>query len=203
MRIAIEGPVGNLEARWTEAKSSIEVTALLCHPHPQYGGSMQDAVLETSANVLLDHGISCVRFNFRGVGASAGQYDNGIGEVDDLIAAHAWVRREYPAHDIWLLGYSFGANIVWRAQEALAPSHTILVAPPVGMMTFTESNTPASVYAIAGDRDDFVKESSLQELLHNQAHIIPGADHFFSGYHRELADAVGQAIAPALQRPDG
>ena len=72
MHIAIEGPVGNLEARWTEAKSSIEVTALLCHPHPQYGGSMQDAVLETSANVLLDHGISCVRFNFRGVGASRG-----------------------------------------------------------------------------------------------------------------------------------
>ncbi|NKC01359.1 MAG: alpha/beta fold hydrolase [Pseudomonadales bacterium] len=198
-RLEIEGPAGSLEANMTEAEASIGVTAILCHPHPLYGGSMQDAVLETSASVLLDHGVGCLRFNFRGVGASTGQHDKGIGEVDDLAAVHGWVSREYPDHKIWLLGYSFGANVVWRAKDALNPAHTILVAPPVGAMEFTESTNESSVYAIAGDRDDFVKEANLQKLMVGQAHIIAGADHFFSGHHRELVDAVGQAIAPALR----
>ena len=196
--LQIEGPAGALEARHDAPDYALQITAVLCHPHPQYGGSMHDAVLDTTARVLLDHGVNCLRFNFRGVGGSAGQYDNGVGEVDDLMAVANWVVAENPEHSLWLLGYSFGSNIVARSLDTLSPDHAVLIAPPIGMMDFSGATANESLYAIAGSNDDFVDEGKLLEFLGDRAQIIQGADHFFGGFHAELADAVGQAISGKL-----
>ena len=192
--IEIQGSAGVLEARTDQASESRNITAVLCHPHPQYGGSMHDGVVDVAAGVMLDHGIDCVRFNFRGVGRSEGVYDNGIGELDDLGAVANWVRDQNPDHKLWLAGYSFGSNIVFRSLAGLKPEFALLIAPPIGMMEFPEDVDTSNVHAIAGDRDDFVDANKLMERFGDRANILNGADHFFGGYYGPLGDAVAQAI---------
>ncbi len=192
----IESPSGALEARWDEAAGGAETTAVLCHPHPQYGGSMHDAVLQTAAEVLLDAGISCLRFNFRGVGSSDGRYDNGVGEADDLLAASAWAASNQPNHTIWWLGYSFGAAVVWSALQTLQPPRAILIAPPVGMMDLNARPPDhTEILAIAGDQDSFVDSGALAGWSAAQTHIISGADHFFGAHHSDLAAAIKKLCA--------
>ncbi len=194
----IQGPSGLIEARFDEAEAAKPIHAVLCHPHPQYGGSMHDAVLDAAAQVLLDHGISCLRFNFRGVGSSEGSYDNGVGEVDDLLAAVTFLRTQNPDHALWLVGYSFGSNIVAKAIASVAPDNAVLVAPPVKVMDFSAITDRHEVYAISGSRDDFIDAVKLEALLGERAFLIEGADHFFSGFYRELSDAVAQIVAAGL-----
>lgn len=186
----IDGPCGNLESRLDTAPVEKTTTAVLCHPHPQYGGSMYDGVLDTVAGVLLKKGINCLRFNFRGVGASDGAYDEGVGEVEDLYAVANWVAAEYPRDDLWLCGYSFGSSIVWRSLAQLRPVQTILIAPPVGMMNFPEQPLTTAVIGIAGDADNFVNVEAYQQLLGDSATVLAGADHFFSGMHATLETSL-------------
>ena len=193
--IEIQGSAGLIEARTDQASESRHITTVLCHPHPQYGGSMHDGVIDVAASVMLDHGIDCVRFNFRGVGRSEGVYDNGIGEVDDLASVAAWVHEQSPDHTLWLAGYSFGSSIVFRSLEQLSPDFALLIAPPIGMMEFPEGVDTANVHAIAGDRDDFVDIEELNQRFGARAHVLSGADHFFGGYYGPLRDAVAQAIS--------
>jgi len=190
----IDGPAGTLEVRVDEAPAGAHISALLCHPHPQYGGSMHDAVLQTAVDALLVRGVDCVRFNFRGVGASSGSHDKGAGEVDDLLAVSAWVHDTYPEHEIWWLGYSFGAAMAWRAMQQSQPARTILIAPPVGMMDFSGTASTATIDAIAGDRDDFVDGDKLANLDGVATHIVTGADHFFAGHHAQLAQTLAQVL---------
>ena len=143
--IEIQGSAGALEAKTDQASEGRDITAVLCHPHPQYGGSMHDGVVDVAAGIMLDHGIDCVRFNFRGVGRSEGVYDNGIGELDDLGAVANWVRDQNPDHKLWLAGYSFGSNIVFRSLAGLKPEFALLIAPPIGMMEFPEDVDTSNV----------------------------------------------------------
>ncbi len=196
--MSIEGPAGKLEIQVDDAPQAGNITAILCHPHPQYGGSMHDAVVGTATEVLLDHGIGCVRFNFRGVGGSEGRFDNGVGEVEDLLAVVDWQRQTHPEHSLWLAGYSFGSNIVWRSLDRAKPAFALLIAPPVGLMDYSGEKTDVPVAAIAGNRDDFVDAEKFQQWLGDQAYLIEGADHFFGGYHRNLADLVAQIVAAQL-----
>ena len=190
----IPGPAGPLQAQHDSASNPAGITAVLCHPHPQYGGSMYDGVLQTAAEVLLANGVDCLRFNFRGVGGSAGHYDNGEGEAADLLAVADWVRANYPDHLQWWLGYSFGAAMVWRALQTQQPVRAVLIAPPVGMLDFSGTEVDVPIDAIAGDRDDFVDTSKLNTLPGVTAHIIPGADHFFAGQHAQLAATLASVI---------
>ena len=190
----IQGPAGILQAQFDTATDAEGSVAILCHPHPQYGGSMHDGVLQTAADVLLANGVDCLRFNFRGVGGSEGSFDNGIGEAQDLLAVADWVSEAYADSPQWWLGYSFGAAMVWRAAQTAQPGRAILIAPPVGMLDFSGAPGGVEIDAIAGDRDDFVDTAKLQALDGVTAHIIPGADHFFSGYHAQLADALSAII---------
>lgn len=190
----IQGPAGSLQVQFDAAPATADKVALLCHPHPQYGGSMHDAVLQTAADVLLANGVSCLRFNFRGVGASEGRYDNGEGEAEDLLAAAAWAQAQYPSATQWWLGYSFGAAMVWRALASAQPARAILIAPPVGMMDFSGTHQGLAIDAIAGDRDDFVDISQLNALDGVSGHIIEGADHFFSGHHGQLSEAISAIV---------
>lgn len=191
----IPGPAGALQAQHDNAANPQNITAVLCHPHPQYGGSMYDGVLQTAADVLLAQGVNCVRFNFRGVGGSAGSYDNGVGEAADLLAVADWVGQTYADHSQWWLGYSFGAAVVWQGLQTQQPARAVLIAPPVGMMDFSGEPTGIAVDAIAGDGDNFVDTAKLSALPGVAAHIIPGADHFFTGHHAQLSETLDSVIS--------
>ncbi|MEM7099509.1 MAG: alpha/beta fold hydrolase [Pseudomonadota bacterium] len=199
--LQIQGSAGELEAVYTPAAQSSEnpTTAVLCHPHPQYGGNMQDGVISTCESVLLSHGINCIRFNFRGVGASAGRFDQGVGEQEDIQSVVAWLRSNHPDHTLWLAGYSFGSNMAFRCVVETGlfpePEKLILIAPPVGMMSF-DGALPDQIQTIviAGSADDFVDASKLAELDGASASIIEGADHFFMGYHEDLATQLSNLV---------
>jgi uncharacterized protein len=199
--LLIPSAAGHLEALFDHPQDATRAM-VLCHPHPQYGGSMHDAVVDTVDSVARRHGYATLKFNFRGVGESTGRFDNGVGEVDDLLAALAWLRERVGAMPIWLAGYSFGSNIVWRAIDRAGDvGGVLLVAPPVAMMDFAaRPASTAKVTAIAGDEDDYVDEASLHSWAASVApsanvEIIAGANHFFSGRYSELANAADRALA--------
>jgi len=191
----ITGPAGKLEAALDQAPAERTITAVLCHPHPLYGGSMHDGVLHAASEVLLSKGVNCLRFNFRGVGASEGSYDDGVGEVDDALAAITWVRDEYPRDKVWLVGYSFGAMVTWRATQRTEVERALLIAPPIGMLDFSgEPNENLRIHAFAGDLDDFVDVDRFSARFGDAGHLIEGADHFFSGRHEALIEALADAL---------
>jgi uncharacterized protein len=201
--------IGELEAILTEPDGA-HAAVVLCHPHPQYGGNMHDAVIGTIESVALREGFATLKFNFRGVGGSAGHYDNGIGEVDDVVAAVAWLRARIGARPIWLAGYSFGSNVVWRALDAAGElAGVLLIAPPVGMMDFSARPAAAvSVTVIAGDADDYVDIAELGRWGRAgtppaRIDVIAGADHFFSGAHLKVATAAELALTgkATVKRP--
>ena len=117
--VNVEGPAGQLEVR-VDGDSPGNIGAVLCHPHPLYGGSMDDMVLEAMSRPLLDAGFQVARFNFRGVGHSEGQHDDGKGEVDDVLAVVAWM-REQGVEKVILGGYSFGAVVALSACHLANP----------------------------------------------------------------------------------
>lgn len=198
--INITGPAGTIEAEVDRPDGAPTAVAVLCHPHPLYGGSMHDGVLERLAAELLARDCICVRFNFRGVGASGGHFDNGDGESDDLTAVAGAARDLAPGLPLLLVGYSFGAWVAWRAAGALEPRHLLLVAPPVGMLTFSgEAPAGSRLDLFVGDGDDFAPADIVRNWAASLAtasavHLIAGADHFFTGALARLADAVADAL---------
>ena len=192
----MSGPLGTLQAVFQASGDAPHTTlAILCHPHPLYGGNMDDSVLSCLERMLLKHGIDCLKFNFRGVGTSAGTSSEDNSETDDLLAVVAWAEREFEYPELWLGGYSFGANMVWRAAPGTAAKRLLLVAPPVGRMQFeTRSTTgPVDVYAstdvYAGTADEFIDQTELLRWQDVRLHLLQGADHFFS-YHRDELEAA-------------
>ena len=210
--VMIPGPVGQLEARLdfpvdastgnsTQTQSTKNgITAILCHPHPQYGGSMHDAVLDSAADVFLEAGITCLRFNFRGVGASqhrrqtpAPEKSARLAETDDLIAVTKWLSEQRPDEKIYLAGYSFGANIVWSALAEVVCEKAIMIAPANAHMTFMQHSTAIELpilHALAGDQDEYVDVNQLQTWSGVQTHIIAGANHFFMAAHQQLKEII-------------
>ena len=191
--ITIPGPAGALEAR-VEAGGGGR-WAILCHPHPLYGGSMHDAVLDTVATVLAERDVGRVRFNFRGVGASDGQYDEGRGEADDLVAVRDWLAAEHAPGELWLGGYSFGSSVVWRAATRVPEARRIvLVAPPVGAMDFAapDDALAAEVTIVTGTADPFVDLDAVRQWAAGRCEVrtVDGADHFFAGRWKALAEAL-------------
>ena len=202
LAVMVPGPVGPLETNYNEPIESDGVI-VLCHPHPQYGGSMHDAVLGTIAAVADRLAIAQLKFNFRGVGGSAGAFDQGVGEVDDLLAVLAWLRAEIRPPSIRLAGYSFGSSVVWHAADRAGElTHILLIAPPVVMMDFPPRPTlDAPISLICGDDDTFVAAPDLVRWAAKSAptatiETIAGADHFFGGTH----GALGKAVERALRR---
>jgi alpha/beta superfamily hydrolase len=189
--------------------SSAQPGAVICHPHPVYGGTMDNNVVLAVTKVLRDTGHSTLRFNFRGVGKSEGGYSDGTGEVEDVRAAMRFVQAEAGDSDapIVLAGYSFGS---WVAAKALigdnSVSHLIMVAPPTSMFdlsVLSEDTTERARHFIVGDRDQFCDLENLREILKNLPEpksmtVIPGSDHFLFGRDQAIADAVKQAVTDHL-----
>ena len=198
--VEIPGPAGTLEARLEDPLgegAAHEVVGVVCHPHPLHGGTLQNKVVHTSARAMQEAGAATVRFNFRGVGRSAGRYADGEGEVEDALAVVEWTRRRFECDTLWLAGFSFGAAVALRAATRGArPQRLITVAPPVGRMLTDRPARPACDWLIVqGDRDELVDAAAVRawagayapppELL-----VVRDAEHFFHGKLGELREAL-------------
>ncbi|HXQ53099.1 MAG TPA: alpha/beta hydrolase [Stellaceae bacterium] len=205
--VVINGPEGRLEGRYHHSKDETAPIALLLHPHPQHGGTMNNKVVYTLYHAFMQGGFSTLRFNFRGVGKSQGIFDRGEGELSDAASALDWL-QSYNANAAacWVAGFSFGA---WIAMQLLMRrpeiDSFIAVAPPANMFDFGFlAPCPASGLIIQGDQDQLVAADAVQRLVTKLAHqrdiriahaVIPGADHFFQNHQEPLAAVVEKYIA--------
>jgi alpha/beta superfamily hydrolase len=200
--VQITFPSGELTLEGLIARPAISVAergAVICHPHPLYGGAMYNNVVEAALEAMWRLGWGTLRFNFRGVGRSEGEHGGGVGEADDAAAAVQFMAQELvlSAQRIVLGGYSFGAMAAVNAASRLSDlGGLLLVALPLRMARADALNQlTAPIILAAGDRDDYCPPAQLQALHHTlgsgaQLKIIHGADHFFGGYEAELADAL-------------
>ena len=185
-KITFESGPYRLEGYWQAGTANKGV--VITHPHPLYGGTMHNPVVETIQNTYQEHGYATLRFNFRGVGSSQGHYDNGAGEQDDVRAAVAFVRNQaVPAID--LAGYSFGAwvNAGVAVEQGTPIESMMMVSPPVGFIEFENDNALSCLkLVVTGSRDDIAPPDRIRDLLPTwnpdaQFEIIDGCDHFYSG----------------------
>lgn len=191
----LPGPAGLLETLVElPEQEARRGTAVICHPHPLHGGTLHNKVVTMLSRSLVELGLATVRFNFRGVGASAGSYDDGNGETDDLHAVVDWVRRERPGDALWLAGFSFGSYVALRAAASLAPQQLIQIAPPVGRWAFEAITLPDCPWLIVqGEADEVVDPAAVFAWAANlpknaQLVRMPDTSHFF---HRRLMDLRG------------
>ena len=196
--LTLAGPVGALETRLDtpDGDSTPRVFGVACHPHSLFGGTMDNKVTHTLARSMMECGAPTFRFNFRGVGASGGTFDNGRGEADDLAVVVAEGRRRYPAADLWLGGFSFGAFVALRGAPALAPLKLVAVAPPVARFELgSVANPDCDWLLVQGDADDVVSAAAVLAWAAEQPrpprlHVIAGAGHFFHGKLHEVKPLV-------------
>lgn len=206
----IPGPAGGLEAVLSVPQSALEgtafptIVAVICHPHPLMGGTLHNKVVFTLHRACRDLGMATLRFNFRGVGASAGTYAEGLGEQDDLLAMLAWLDALPQRPTLVLAGFSFGswvtASVLSRVREAgWRVRAALLVAPPVTRFPLDGIALPAMTHAIYGDADEVVDPGAMAAWLHQALPVqaitcLPQAGHFFHGRLGELKDWAAQCI---------
>lgn len=170
--------------------------AIVCHPHPLHGGTMQNKVVHTVARACQMEGMPTVRFNFRGVGASAGSYDEGRGELQDSLAVIAWARARWPNAALTLAGFSFGAMVSIGAAPMAAPARLISVAPAVSRPEFATASQPGCPWLILqGDADELVDVRDVQAFAARFQPppilvLFPGGEHFFHGRLIELREQI-------------
>ncbi len=189
-RVAVAGPAGAIECAVDTPTQTARGLAVVCHPHPQFGGTMDNKVVQTLARALVQLGYRCVRFNFRGIGASQGQWDEGRGEIDDAMAVVQSQRAE--GEPLVLAGFSFGAYVASQARTRLTDvERLILVGPAV--QNFTVAAVPAGTLLIHGEQDDVVPLAAVLDWARPQAWpitVLPGAGHFFHGQLAALKQIV-------------
>jgi alpha/beta superfamily hydrolase len=196
--LTLAGPVGALETRLEtpDSDAAPAVFGVVCHPHSLFGGTMDNKVTHTIARSMVECGAPTFRFNFRGVGASGGTFDNGRGEAFDLAAVVAEGRRRYPSADLWLGGFSFGAFVALRGAQDLAPVKLVAVAPPVARFELGTVANPDCDWMLAqGDIDEVVPAEAVLAWAAAQPrkprlHVLAGAGHFFHGKLHELKPLV-------------
>ena len=200
-QLIIDGPAGALACAIDEPVpgTPIRGTAVLCHPHPQHGGTMDNKVVITLARAFVQLGYRAVRFNFRGVGGSAGSWDDGRGEVDDALAVIAQQRAAHPGLPLALAGFSFGGYVAAQAADRLADvdpvQRLVLVGPATSRFTMPARVAPDTV-VIHGEADDVVPLSSTLDWARPQVLpviVLPGVGHFFHGQLTLLKNQVVQA----------
>lgn len=186
--LSLQGPAGQIEALVEQpAELSGNSVAVLCHPHPQHQGTMYNKVVHTLARAMNDLGMPALRFNFRGIGASEGNYGEGIGEIDDVIAVAEYARERWPNSELWLAGFSFGAVVSVRAALQLAPAQLISIAPAVNILGRELPSIPQSPWLIVqGKADEVVPAGEVRKWVATlsprpELVLLPDVDHFFHG----------------------
>jgi len=204
--LLLDGPTGVLELAVDRSECPpLAAVAIVCHPLPTEGGSMHNKVVTMTARALRELGIDTVRFNFRGTGGSAGTFDQGNGESEDLRAVAAWVRAQRPGVELWLAGFSFGAYVTLRVAESLQPAFLLSIAPPVGRnWDFSALALPTCPWlVIQGEADEIVDPLVVFAWIDAlpappQLVRMPDTSHFF---HRKLIDlrgAIKHGVRPYL-----
>ncbi|MFP6742070.1 MAG: alpha/beta hydrolase [Alphaproteobacteria bacterium] len=208
--VIINGPEGRLEGRYRHSATPNAPIAMVLHPHPQYGGTMNNKVVYSMFQTFSRHGFSVLRINFRGVRRSQGEFDNGIGELSDAASALDWLQTINPnASNCWISGFSFGAWIAMQVLMRRPEIHGfIAVAPPANMYDFAFlAPCPSSGMIIQGRADELVPEPSVallaekvskQRNIEVDYNIIDGADHFLNGHIDTLARYVNGYLTKRL-----
>jgi alpha/beta superfamily hydrolase len=190
-----------LEAVAEEASGAPRASyAVLCHPHPLHGGTMENKVVTTLARALQTGGVATLRFNFRGVGRSTGAFDCGRGETDDARAVAGYGAVRWRGRRLMLAGFSFGAFVALQLAQAEAAELLITVAPPVDRFDFSGLAAPRTPWLVVqGDADEIVDPQRVFEWVKRctpapDLVVVPGVGHFFHGHLAELRDAVANAL---------
>ncbi|KRC10383.1 alpha/beta hydrolase [Hydrogenophaga sp. Root209] len=194
--LTMTGPSGQIELAVDRPELASRGVAVIAHPHPLHGGTLTNKVVQTLARACVQAGLTAVRFNFRGVGASEGVYDEGRGELDDLLAVVAAHAAEGP---LFLAGFSFGAFVTSHAAVRLHASRDIqrLVLIGTAASRFDAAPVPAELHArtlvVHGEQDDTVPLSSVMDWARPQVLpvlVVPGGGHFFHGQLPMLRELV-------------
>ena len=211
--VIINGPEGRLEGRYQHNRTPGAPIAIMLHPHPQHGGSMNNKVVYALYHAFARHGFSVLRFNFRGVGRSKGSFDRGEGELSDAASALDWLQGfNGGASACWIAGFSFGAwigmQLLMRRPEI---SGFVSIAPPANMYDFTFlAPCPSSGMIIQGAEDEIVPPASVEKLVEKLCaqrnleidyRLIPGANHFFHDSLEQLEQHLGDYLSKKVLMP--
>jgi len=189
-RAAVDGPAGKIEVVLNAPPAPCGI-ALVAHPHSQQGGSLDNKVVQTLAKTFFALRYAAVRFNFRGVGASEGTFDEGNGETDDALSVLAHAKTRFGELPVVLAGFSFGAFVQTRVAQRVANERLVLIAPAV--KRFAVATVPADTIVVHGEQDDVVPLADLLEWARPQQLpivVFPGCGHFFHGRLPQLQRAV-------------
>ena len=209
-RVTLPGPAGALAALIESPGGDTADAAtggvpaafgVLCHPHPLYGGTLDNKVVYTLARACIECGAPALRFNFRGVGASAGRYDEGRGETEDALAVIRYGRQRWPGAALWLAGFSFGAAVAMRAAQRACPEALVTVAPGITRVGMEGVPSPQCRWLLVqGDADEVIEPAAVFEWAQGQSPApdvrrFAGGGHFFHGRLQELRQTVVQFLA--------
>lgn len=209
--IFINGPEGRIEGRYHPSAEKHAPIALVLHPHPLYGGTMNNKVVYNIYQAFVRNGFSVMRFNFRGVERSQGQFDNGVGELSDAATVLDWLQTQNPdASTCWVSGFSFGA---WIAMQLLMRRPEIegfvAASPPANMYDFSFlAPCPSSGLITMGDKDDVVQEDAVSKLVGKlggqknvtvEYQVISGADHYYRNHLDELNAVLDNYIGERME----
>lgn len=210
VRGVIPGPVGKIEAIYHAGMDSGALfdqgyVAVVCHPHPLYAGTMDNKVVTTAVRSYCELGIPAVRFNFRGVGATEGEHDEGNGEGDDLEVVAAWALQQAAAEKLLLCGFSFGSMVALQRHDRIAPTrHLALLAPPMGrFLQSPPTRFDCPLTLVVAEADEVVDAPATlrwQETIRSEHDLIllEGASHFFHGRLTELRERLQASITASL-----
>ena len=211
--VIFPGPEGRLEGRYHPQKDRDAPIAIILHPHPQFGGTMNNRVVYNLHYAFHELGFTVLRFNFRGVGRSQGEYDQGIGELSDAASALDYLQSmNTNAKHCWVAGFSFGA---WIGMQLLMrrPEITgfVSIAPPASMYDFAFlAPCPASGLIVHGTRDNVVPEPDVQKLVDRLTaqkgikityNKIEGANHFFDKHEADVVETVKEYVSNMMSKP--
>ena len=210
--VIFNGPEGRLEGRYHHSRTPNAPIALMLHPHPQHGGTMNNKVVYTMFHAFVRQGFSVLRFNFRGVGRSQGEFDRGEGELSDAASALDWLQSyNQNAETSWVAGFSFGAwigmQLLMRRPEI---ERFVSISPPANMYDFSFlAPCPSSGLVIQGNRDEIVPEASVVKLVEKlkqqrnleiDYRLVPGASHFFHEHMDDLNNELDDYISQVFGR---
>ena len=179
-RVLIDGAAGKIETVVDRPSEAARGAALIAHPHPLYGGTLDNKVVQTLAKTFFELGYIALRPNFRGVGASEGEHDEGVGETEDMLRVVAYAKETFGELPLILAGFSFGAAVQTQVARRVTPHRVVLVGVAVGR--FPSESVPPDTIVIHGERDETVPLAKVLDWARPQelpVVVIPGADHFF------------------------
>lgn len=192
----LPGKVGQLEALVQLPQTDIKKAAIICHPHPLFGGTMDNKVVHTLAKAFFQMGYATVRFNFRGVGKSEGVYGEAIGETEDTLAVIDWLKKQWPDVELTLAGFSFGAYVAARTASFYPVAQLVSIAPSVEHADFYSlKNIVCPWLVVQGEKDEVVPPESVYKWVASRKPPptlirLPDVTHFFHGHLIELQHII-------------